>query len=80
MRREAQCVTALCFVFLSTLTKLSLVKCQGAAAAPPEVDTNSGRIRGHWEQTKSGVDYAAFTGVPYAKPPVRLVFKNQIYV
>ena len=79
MSRESQCVAALCFVFLSTLTKLSPVKCQGAAA--PEVDINSGRIRGQWEQTKNGVDYAAFTGVPYAKPPVRLVFKkNQIFV
>ena len=47
----------------------------------PEVEINSGRIRGHWEKTKSGVDYAAFTGVPYGKAPVRetLFFLGNYY-
>ena len=57
-------------ILLSYSILFSLVHCQGND--PPEVEITSGRIRGHWERTKSGIDYAAFTAVPYAKSPVCL--------
>ena len=56
------------WIFLAIFSLITRAKGQ---TEPPEVDINSGRIRGHWEQTKSGIQYAAFTGVPYAKAPVR---------
>ncbi|XP_018561795.1 venom carboxylesterase-6-like [Anoplophora glabripennis] len=35
----------------------------------PEIDTPLGRVRGYWK-TVEGLTYAAFEGIPYAKPPV----------
>ncbi|XP_023310995.1 venom carboxylesterase-6-like isoform X3 [Anoplophora glabripennis] len=35
----------------------------------PEIDTPLGRVRGYWK-TLDGITYAAFEGIPYAKPPV----------
>ncbi|XP_018562232.1 venom carboxylesterase-6-like [Anoplophora glabripennis] len=35
----------------------------------PEIDTPLGRVRGYWK-TLEGITYAAFEGIPYAKPPV----------
>ncbi|XP_023312778.1 venom carboxylesterase-6-like, partial [Anoplophora glabripennis] len=35
----------------------------------PEIDTPLGRVRGYWK-TIEGITYAAFEGIPYAKPPV----------
>ncbi|XP_023311620.1 venom carboxylesterase-6-like [Anoplophora glabripennis] len=35
----------------------------------PEIDTPLGRVQGYWK-TLDGITYAAFEGIPYAKPPV----------
>ncbi|XP_018563117.1 venom carboxylesterase-6-like [Anoplophora glabripennis] len=35
----------------------------------PEIDTLLGRVQGYWK-TLEGITYAAFEGIPYAKPPV----------
>ncbi|XP_018579426.1 venom carboxylesterase-6-like isoform X2 [Anoplophora glabripennis] len=35
----------------------------------PEIDTPLGRVRGYWK-TLDNITYAAFEGIPYAKPPV----------
>ncbi|XP_018562033.1 venom carboxylesterase-6 [Anoplophora glabripennis] len=35
----------------------------------PEIDTPLGRVRGYWK-TLNGITYAAFEGIPYAKPPI----------
>nr|UYG55612.1 esterase 3 [Geocoris pallidipennis] len=36
----------------------------------PEVDTPLGKLSGHWLESRSGRRYMAFSGIPYAKPPV----------
>ncbi|KAJ8682867.1 hypothetical protein QAD02_018659 [Eretmocerus hayati] len=36
----------------------------------PVVETCSGKVRGHVEQSILGEDYFAFKGIPYAEPPV----------
>ncbi|XP_023311608.1 venom carboxylesterase-6-like [Anoplophora glabripennis] len=38
--------------------------------ALPEIDTPLGRVRGLWKESLDGRKFAAFEGVPYAKPPV----------
>ncbi|XP_023311616.1 venom carboxylesterase-6 isoform X1 [Anoplophora glabripennis] len=35
----------------------------------PEIDTPLGRVQGYWKTIES-ITYAAFEGIPYAKPPV----------
>ncbi|XP_018562928.1 venom carboxylesterase-6 isoform X2 [Anoplophora glabripennis] len=35
----------------------------------PEIDTPLGRVQGYWKTIQS-ITYAAFEGIPYAKPPV----------
>lgn len=39
-------------------------------AGPPTAETPLGRLRGHYLETRGGRKIAAFTGIPYAKPPV----------
>uniref|UniRef100_A0A1B6DY64 Carboxylic ester hydrolase n=1 Tax=Clastoptera arizonana TaxID=38151 RepID=A0A1B6DY64_9HEMI len=36
----------------------------------PEVNIEQGTVRGKYEKTISGKNYAAFVGIPYAQPPV----------
>lgn len=38
--------------------------------AQSEVNTQYGRIRGSLEKSSEGIDFYAFKGIPYAKPPV----------
>lgn len=42
----------------------------------PEVKTIYGKIRGSVEKNCEGIDFYAFKGIPYAKPPIgKLRFK-----
>ena len=36
----------------------------------PIVTTPSGRLTGRLRETSKGVDYIAFTCIPYAEPPI----------
>ncbi|KAJ8939209.1 hypothetical protein NQ314_011197 [Rhamnusium bicolor] len=36
----------------------------------PEVETPLGKIIGEWRNSNGGIKYAAFEGIPYAKPPI----------
>ena len=36
----------------------------------PLATTTSGQVRGYWSTSTQGRDYASFSGIPYAKPPV----------
>ncbi|CAH2034412.1 unnamed protein product, partial [Iphiclides podalirius] len=49
---------------------LLLSLCASAIAGPPTVRTPLGRLRGHYLETRGGRKIAAFTSIPYAKPPV----------
>ncbi|KAI7815083.1 carboxylesterase [Rhyzopertha dominica] len=40
------------------------------ASGSPVVDTPLGKVRGTYKKSFSGKTYAAFQGIPYAKPPV----------
>ncbi|KAJ8961877.1 hypothetical protein NQ318_021495 [Aromia moschata] len=37
---------------------------------PPEVTTPLGKVQGEWRISYDGRQYAAFLGIPYAKPPI----------
>jgi len=36
----------------------------------PSVETKLGKVEGVWQTSAKGLKYAAFMGIPYAKPPV----------
>jgi len=36
----------------------------------PLVKTELGQLEGVWQLSENGLKYAAFMGIPYAKPPV----------
>ncbi|KAJ8961876.1 hypothetical protein NQ318_021494, partial [Aromia moschata] len=40
------------------------------SSAPPEVSIPLGKVQGEWRTSYDGRQYAAFLGIPYAKPPV----------
>lgn len=64
------------FLFILYLSKLLL------AEQSPERIIQQGKLKGKFEESKSGRKFSAFTGIPYAKPPVKeLRFKvMSIYV
>jgi hypothetical protein len=41
-----------------------------AQADRPLVNTTLGKVEGVWHTSEKGVKYAAFMGIPYAKPPI----------
>lgn len=50
-----------------------------SAEGIPEVTIEDGHMRGQILSTKNGKSFSAFTGIPYAKPPVgSLRFKVNI--
>lgn len=62
----------LCFLLL-------LVTSISWAQEKPEATTSLGTLRGHWMRSREGHLFYAFSGVPYAKPPVGdLTFKVSI--
>jgi len=36
----------------------------------PRVETSLGQVEGVWQTSGKGLKYAAFMGIPYAKPPI----------
>lgn len=55
---------------MSPLLGLAILGLCPLVFGAPEVDISQGRIRGHTLLSRNGREYAAFTGIPYAKPPV----------
>jgi len=55
---------------------------QYVEADRPLVETKLGKVEGVWQTSAKGLKYAAFMGIPYAKPPVgdlrlEVYFKKQ---
>jgi len=42
----------------------------GVKADRPLVKTEAGQVEGVWQTSAKGLKYAAFLGIPYAKPPI----------
>ncbi|XP_068619891.1 juvenile hormone esterase-like [Battus philenor] len=60
-------------------TCLVLILCASVLADHPEVKTPLGGLKGYFMETRGGRKIAAFTGIPYAKPPVdELRFKAPV--
>lgn len=59
-------------IFLSKQQFCNVPNCKSVCLSQddlPEVDTPLGRARGVWKTSLEGRNYAAFEGIPYAKPP-----------
>ncbi|CAH2002361.1 unnamed protein product [Acanthoscelides obtectus] len=56
------CVLYLCFVGIKCLVT--------TVNDHPQVETKLGKVEGTWRTSFNGRKYAAFEGIPYAKPPI----------
>lgn len=64
------------FLFASTLLFISNVKSENQ----PVVSTPLGDVSGYYMKTRGGKQISAFTGLPYAEPPLgNLRFKVRQY-
>lgn len=64
---------------LFLLSLVCLLTITQANEDPPLVKIEEGKLLGKYMKSKSGREFAAFQGIPYAKPPVgKLRFEVKI--
>lgn len=56
--------------FLSFISCFILIVYVSCALNPPVINTSTGKIQGYFKHSTQGRRFAAFEGIPYAKPPV----------
>lgn len=67
--------------FFKTVLLIYLLPfCTTIVVEKPVVETDKGSVEGKVQYSRSGKEYFAFQGIPYAKPPIReLRFKVRTY-